>query len=294
MDIGIALPQHGTHARPETIAAFARDAEAAGFDSLWVGDRTLAPTEPSDVYPGGTPENPLPPAHRTFLDPLTVLTVAATATSRVRLGTSTFTAPLHPPVLPARALTTLDRVSGGRLDVGFGVGWLRDEYTATGADFGERGARLDEFLDVLHGIWTQEEYGHEGTYWHIPRSHFGLRPLQQPHPPVYLGGVSPAAMRRVGRRAAGWMGVVLPAEAHAALWETARRAAREAGRDPDALRQRLRLNPGPGSTAEEITAALSGVRDPGADCFIDLQGCVREPEEALSLGVKVLELLRGA
>ncbi|MFE7580972.1 TIGR03619 family F420-dependent LLM class oxidoreductase [Streptomyces gardneri] len=294
MEIGIALPQYGTHARADLIAGFARDAEEAGFDSLWVGDRALAPVAPSDLYPGHTPENPYPHQYRTFLDPLTVLTVAATATDRARLGTSTLNGPWYPPVLLARSLTSLDLVSGGRLDVGLGIGWLRDEYTAVGADFGRRGALLDELLDVLHGTWTEEEFGHEGPRWTIPASYVGLRPARPAGPPVYLGGFSPAALRRVGRRADGWVGAVLPPGVAGHLWDEARRAAEEAGRDPEALRRRIRHNPAPGATADTVAAVLAGVRDTGAEgCFVDLQQCVDEPGEALEFGVKILSLLRG-
>ncbi|MCI3932396.1 TIGR03619 family F420-dependent LLM class oxidoreductase [Streptomyces sp. AN091965] len=293
MHIGIALPQYGTHAREESIAPFARDAEAAGFDSLWVGDRSLTPVAPSDLYPGHTPDNPYPPEYKTFMDPLTVLTVAAAATTRVRLGTSTLNAPWYPPLLLARTLTTLDRVSGGRLDAGLGIGWLRDEYTAVNADFGKRGARLDEILDVLEGIWTEETFEHEGPHWRIPRSYVGLRPVQQAGPPVYLGGFSPAAMARVGRRAAGWVGVTLPPEALAGLWSIARGAAEAAGRDPGALRREIRHNPKPGASAEEIAGVLRGVRGAEVEgCFVDLQQCVREPGAALDLGARVLDLLR--
>ncbi|MEU9006581.1 TIGR03619 family F420-dependent LLM class oxidoreductase [Streptomyces sp. NPDC048551] len=293
MEIGIALPQYGTHARADRIAGFARDAEGAGFDSLWVGDRSLAPVEPSDLYPGHTEQDPYPPEYRTFLDPLTVLTVAAAATTRARLGTSTLNAPWYPPLLLARSLTSLDRVSGGRLDAGFGIGWLRDEYTAVNAEFTRRGERLEEILDILLGLWTQEEFEHAGPHWRIPRAHVGLRPLQRPHPPVYLGGFSAAAMRRIGRRADGWVGTVLPPEVLGGLWATAVRAAEEAGRDPGALRRNIRFNAEPGTSYERIAKVLAGIRDTGADsCFIDLQRCVREPDEALELGVRALELVR--
>ncbi|MEU8549293.1 TIGR03619 family F420-dependent LLM class oxidoreductase [Streptomyces roseoverticillatus] len=293
MKIGIALPQYGSHARAELIAGFARDAEAAGFDSLWVGDRALTPVAPSDLYPGHTPDNPYPPGFTTFLDPLTVLTVAAAATSRVRLGTSTLNAPWYPPLLLARTLTSIDQLSNGRLDAGLGIGWMRDEYTAVNADFSRRGAHLDEILDILHGIWTEDIFGHEGPHWTIPRSYVGLRPVQRPGPPVLLGGFTPAAMLRIGRRADGWVGITLPPAAHAGLWATARRAAEEAGRDPDALQQHIRHNPGPDASCEDIAAVLAGVRDSGADsCFIDLQQSVPTPDRALELGIKVLERVR--
>ncbi|EFL04283.1 hydride transferase 1 [Streptomyces sp. SPB78] len=290
MDMGIALPQYGTHARPEVISAFARDAEDAGFDSLWVGDRSLAPVSPSDLYPGHTPDVPYPPQYKTFLDPLVVLTLAAASTHRARLGTSTLNAPWYPALLLARSLTSLDLASGGRLDPGLGIGWLRDEYTAVNADFDKRGALLEEILDVLDAYWTQEEFAHEGTHWTIPRSYVGLRPAAPGGPPVYLGGFSPAAMRRIGRRAAGWVGTVLPEPAYTALWDTARRAADEADRDPGALRRLIRYNPAPGVGVPEIADTLLGMRELGAEgCFVDLQQSTREPKEALDLGIQVLE-----
>lgn len=292
MDIGITLPQYGSHARADLIASFAREAEEIGFDSFWVGDRSLTPVEPSDVYPGHTPENPYPREYTHFLDPLTVLTVAATATTRPRLGTSTLNAPWYPPLLLARSLTSLDQVSGGRLEPGFGVGWLRDEYTSVNADWTKRGKHLDEILDLLAAIWTQNPFEHRGTEWTVPSSHVDLRPVQPGGPPVLLGGFTPAAMRRIGRRAAGWAGVFLPDEAQAALWGMARGAAEEAGRDPDALRQQIRVNVKPGQSAEEVAAMLRAVRAWGADgAFVELQQAVREPGEALELGAKIRDLV---
>ncbi|QDY76622.1 TIGR03619 family F420-dependent LLM class oxidoreductase [Streptomyces qinzhouensis] len=292
MRTGIALPQYGTHARPELIAGFARDAEEAGFDSLWVGDRALTPVAPSDLYPGCTPENPYPPGFTTFLDPVTVLTVAATATRRVRLGTSTLNAPWYPPLLLARTLTSLDRISGGRLDTGLGIGWMRDEYTAVNADFTRRGRLLDEILDILHGYWTEETFAHTGPNWTIPLSHVGLRPAQSP-PPVLLGGFSAAAMRRVGRRADGWAGIALPGRSATGLWDIARRAAEEAGRDPDTLRRHIRHNVAPGAGDEDVARQLAEVRDAGADsCFLDFHHVTSGPDEALERGIGVLSLLR--
>ncbi|MFJ6695536.1 TIGR03619 family F420-dependent LLM class oxidoreductase [Streptomyces sp. NPDC091272] len=292
MDIGISLPQYGSHARPELIAAYARDAEQLGFDSLWVGDRSLAPVEPSDVYPGYTKEDPYPEGFKRFVDPLVALTVAATATTRVRLGTSTLNAPWYPPLLLARSLTSLDLVSNGRLDAGFGVGWMRDEYTSVNADFSKRGAQLDEILDLLEKIWTENPFGHRGETWQIPDSHVDLRPAQQGGPPVYLGGFGPAAMHRIGRRAAGWVGIAMPDAGHDALWGMARQAAEEAGRDPESLRQLIRVNVNPGETAEDIANTLRAVRAWGAQgAFVELQQRVTEPAEALELGSKARDLV---
>ncbi|OIV36335.1 LLM class F420-dependent oxidoreductase [Mangrovactinospora gilvigrisea] len=297
MEIGVALPQYGAAVpglSAGALAAFARGAEDAGLDAVWASDRILTPTHPSHLYPGsGTPEKPYPEAFKVFLDPLEVLTVAATATTRVRLGTSTLNAPFYPPVLLARSLTTLDRLSGGRLDAGFGIGWLGDEYTAVGQDFARRGALLDEALDVLHSMWTAHPVAHEGPRWTVPEAYVGLRPVQLPHPPVYLGGFGPAAMRRIGRRADGWVGIVCPDEMLTALWAAARAAADDAGRDPGALRMHLRYNPGPGETADSVAALLDGVRkrhDPHG-VFVDAQQCVETPEAALEMAIRVKELL---
>ncbi|MFE7131056.1 TIGR03619 family F420-dependent LLM class oxidoreductase [Streptomyces sp. NPDC057638] len=291
MRIGIALPQQGTHAQAGAVASFARDAEGIGFDSLWVADRSLAPVEPSHLYPGYSEEKPYPDEFKTFLDPLTVLTVAASATSRVRLGSSTVNAPWYPPLLLARTLTTIDLLSAGRLDVGLGIGWLRDEFTAVNADFSRRGERLEEILDILHGIWTEEVFGHDGPHWTIPRSYVGLRPTRPGGPPVLLGGLSEAALRRVGRRADGWVGIAVGMEPVARLWDTARRAAEEAGRDPGTLRREMRCNPQPGDTAETIAATLHSLREWGAEsAFLDLHYRVREPAEALELGSRAREL----
>ncbi|CAM5346024.1 LLM class F420-dependent oxidoreductase [Streptomyces spiroverticillatus] len=293
MDIGITLPQYGTHARADLIASYAREAEEIGFDSLWVGDRALTPVEPSDVYPGYTAENPYPEGFKHFVDPFVALSVAASATTRVRLGTSTLNAPWYPPLLLARSLTSLDLLSGGRLDPGFGIGWMRDEYTAVNADFTQRGAQLDEILDFLDAIWSSTPFSHTGKTWQVPLSYVDLRPVQPGGPPVYLGGFGPAAMRRVGRRAAGWVGVAMPDAGHTALWGIARRAAEDAGRDPDALRQQIRVNVAPGQSAEDVAAILRSVRGWGAEgAFVELQQRVREPAEALELGSRVRDLVR--
>ncbi|MER6876309.1 LLM class flavin-dependent oxidoreductase, partial [Amycolatopsis sp. NPDC000673] len=130
--LGLALPQYGKLADPSAIAGFATEAERIGFASLWVGDRVLTPVSPKTYYPSGTPERPYPPEFVRFVDPLLALTIAANSTESARLGSSTLNGPLYSPVLLARSLTSLDLLSGGRLDVGLGLSWLRDEYTAAG------------------------------------------------------------------------------------------------------------------------------------------------------------------
>lgn len=291
MRLGLALPQLGAHSGADKIAAFARTSEQLGYRSLWVGDRVLAPLAPSDLYPGGgSSERPYPPEFRSVLDPVVVLAAAATSTTTVRLASSTLTAPWHNAVLLARSLTSLDRLCGGRLDVGFGVGWLRDEYTATGASWQHRGSLLDEILDVLHQMWTHNPAKYHGRHFQVPCAHVDLRPVQPGGPPVLLGGWSPAAMTRLGRRAAGWLPVYgMAADVTAALWETARRAADQAGRDPNVLRRELRINLHPGQGARHAADAVAQAHDAGVDgAFLDLQFATSSVEESLSMAADVI------
>ncbi|SEP42149.1 TIGR03619 family F420-dependent LLM class oxidoreductase [Amycolatopsis saalfeldensis] len=283
--LGLALPQYGKLADPAAIAGFAAAAERIGYSSLWTGDRVLTPVDPSDYYPGGgTAEQPYPPELVTFIDPIVTLTAAAGATSTARLGTSTLVAPVYSPVLLARSLTSLDLLSGGRLDVGLGLGWLRDEYTVTGVPWAGRGARLDELIDVLRTLWTADPAGHEGEHWQIPQSRIGLRPAQRPHPPIMVGGMSERALRRVGQAADGWLPTLAPVEHLRGMWSTISAAATEAGRDPASLRRVLRANPRAGMTVADIAGRLKQVADEGyTEAFVDLHYVADNVAHALEL-----------
>ncbi|MFJ8041295.1 LLM class flavin-dependent oxidoreductase [Kitasatospora sp. NPDC096147] len=302
MRLGLSIPQYGRFAGPGLSARLAADAEEIGYDSLWVGDRILVAREPQNRYPGGT--GTAPAEHRTFLDPLTLLTVAAGATRRVRLGTSTLNALWYPPVLLARTLTTLDVVSDGRLEVGLGLGWSKDEYQAVGVPWRGQAARLEETLDVLERIWADgEEVSHRGTLWTVPPSDIRAKPVQRPRPPLLLGGTSPGALERAGRRADGWLGVGLPLPALTALWDTVRRHAEAAGRDAGALRLVLRVDPvltpaedgqvpGRGTPHQLVAYLASAVRELGAEPLIDLHFAARDADEYLGLARTLHDLLR--
>jgi probable F420-dependent oxidoreductase len=287
---GLALPQLGRHAKPTTITSFVRHAEDLGYRSFWAGDRILAPVDPSDLYPdGGTPDHPYPDEFKTFLDPFVTLAAAATAAHHSRLGTSVLNAPWYNPVLLARSLTALDNLTEGRLDCGFGTGWLRDEYTTVNVSWDDRGARLDEILDVLTAIWTQNPAEHHGTHFTLPRSHFDLRPTSPGGPPVLLGGWAPTVMHRIGRRAAGWLPLSgTPPEILTQLWNIARRAADNAGRDPSSLRRELRVNPKPGTTIDDLAAITDTAEKTGMDgVFFDLQFTTASPNEALDTAAQL-------
>ncbi|MEV6240753.1 TIGR03619 family F420-dependent LLM class oxidoreductase [Lentzea sp. NPDC051838] len=241
MKLGLALPQYGVFADPSAALRVAVEAEGMGFDSLWVSDRLLLPTAPRDRYI--SPDGVIPSAYENFLDPLTLLAAAACSTSRVRLGTSTLNALWQPPALLARTVTTLDQLSGGRIDLGIGVGWMRDEYQAAGVPWEGRGARLDETLDVLDAFWGGDLVAHEGPLWTVPESLVKAKPVQSPRPPVLLAGLVPAAFTRIARRADGWLAVGLPLPMLTQTIESIKQQALSFGRDPGALRFPLRINP---------------------------------------------------
>lgn len=289
MQLGLALPQFGPLSDAGRVADFARSAELMGYRSLWVGDRLLTPLRPNDPYPG-VPQ-PYPPEFTRALDPIVVLAAAASATTSARLGSSTLNAPWYNAVLLGRALTSLDVLSGGRLDVGVGLGWMRDEYAASGVDYPSRGRRLEETLDVWRSMWSEDPVEHHGEFFDVAASVMDVRPQQQGGPPVLLGGASFGAMERVGRRGAGWLGLPgLPADFETALWDAARRAAEAAGRDPEGLRRVLRLNPPAGTraggVADGVLAAASGGLE---EVFVDLSYCTRDVDEALEVAAALVD-----
>ncbi|HZN83693.1 MAG TPA: TIGR03619 family F420-dependent LLM class oxidoreductase [Mycobacterium sp.] len=273
--LGFAVPQFGqsAHLDPGELARFASTAEQLGADSLWVGDRLLAAVTPTVGYGG---KDTIPEQFRANLDPFIALTVAATATTTARLGSSVFVAPWYPPAQLARQLTSIDVISGGRLLPGFGIGWSPEEYQAAGAPFHRRGAQLDEILDALDALWTANPARHDGERWTIGESWVDLKPVQRPRPPVYLGAFTAPGLKRVGERADGWMaGVSVPDVVSLEMlnWQrqTIDDAARAAGRDPSAIHTYVRVNVAEGTAVDKVADAVKLLADNGyPDAFIDL------------------------
>ena len=238
MKIGFFLPQIGPAANVDSIVKVAKRAEELKYDSVWVTDRLLYPTNPQTPYYGG----PLPDPYKIVFDPLETLTFAAAHTSRVTLGTSVLDIPFYNPVVLARRLTTLDVLSRGRLRVGFGLGWSKDEYDATGANTKTRGRRADEFLGVLRAIWTTDPAEFHGKYFQLPKSIIQPKPVQKPHPPIYLAAFSPGAMKRTAEFADGWMPVGMTVDQVKSTTIQLRSIVKEVGRDPASVRVVARYN----------------------------------------------------
>ncbi len=226
--LGFNLPQIGPAAGPEAIVAVATAAEDMGFATVWVADRLLS--------------GALPEVYHNVIDPVGTLTFAAAETSRVGLGTSILNLPWYNPALLARQLTALDVLSNGRLRVGFGVGWMEDEFEAVGISMRDRGKRTDEALEVLKTIWTTDPVEFDGTYYTIPTSVIRPKPIQDPHPPIYLAASTPRGLARVARHADGWIPLGIPIEDMAERFAAIKSMAHDAGRDPDRLEMTVRAN----------------------------------------------------
>ena len=236
MRLGFFPPQLGPLAGPDALTRVAQRAEEIGFDSLWVTERSLFPLELQTPYPVGD----MPEHYKFALDPLDALGFLAGQTSRIALGTSVLILPWYSPVLLARRLATLDLLSNGRLRVGVGVGWSKDEYDVAGTEWGNRGKRMEEALQALKVIWTTDPVEFEGQFYSIPRSIIGLKPVQKPHPPIYMAAYVPAALARVARHADAWHPVGIPLSALPEMFAGVQAMAGEAGRDPAALELAVR------------------------------------------------------
>jgi probable F420-dependent oxidoreductase len=236
---GFSLQGRGALADRETITSLARRADALGYDSIWVTDRLLIPTTTTSVYPysttGTLPIGPDEP----WLEPLTAVTYLATVTRRIMVGTSVLVIPFRNPVFTAKALATADYLSGGRIILGAGVGWLREEFIAAGVPFGDRGARTVEYLRIMKEIWTKPRVAFEGRFARVPEAGgFRPHPTQRPHIPIWIGGHSNAALGRVVAVGDGWHPLGLRPPVHLYPDEIKvkvtrlREMAAAAGRDP--------------------------------------------------------------
>jgi probable F420-dependent oxidoreductase len=209
MRVGVAMAfNHRTP--PDFIVEAARVVEASGFHSLWVPEHVLFFPDYASTYPysddGRIPGDPVG-----VLDPFSALTFIASHTSTLRLGTGICLVPQRQPVYTAKAVADLDYLSGGRVDFGVGIGWLKEEFDSLGMPFRGRAARCIEYLEVMRALWAPGVSRLEAGGYQLEACHFNPKPVQQPHPPIYFGGESDAALTRVARHGDGWYGYGLAA-----------------------------------------------------------------------------------
>jgi probable F420-dependent oxidoreductase len=254
MDIGCHLPNQGPLATREALATFARAADERGVASLWVSDHVIFPRTATGSYPGG--RFPHPP-DKAYLEPVVTLTAAAMCTTRARLGASVFILGHRHPVVMAKMLTSIDALSEGRLIVGVGVGWWKEELEMLGAPFTKRGRQADEALQVFKALWTQDNPAFDGEFFRIRDLGFAPKPVQKPHPPIWVGGDSPGAFRRVATFGDGWHATSkTPAQFSEALGRL-RKATDEARRPFESIELSLRFE----LTDELITQGTQAVVD---------------------------------
>lgn len=298
MQLGFGLPVAGSWARPDICIAVAVEAERRGFRSLWAFQRLLSPVD-------GAGQEWLPPVYRRVLEPFTALSFVAGQTSSIRLGLAVANAPFTAPINLAAMASTVDVLSNGRFDLGLGSGWMPEEFAATGAQLERRGAQIEDTIAALETIWAGGLVAHEGEFSRVPSARVASVGIPGRRPGLLLGGSAPAALRRAGRLADGWV-----SSSNTDLLtigssiELIRSAAVDAGRDPDQLRfivrgvvkvrsdERAPLT----GTIEEIRADLRDLAGRGVtECFLDLNfdpliGSIEaDPDLSLERAMEVLD-----
>ena len=249
MEFGVSLPGRGPLATPDSILRLATAADALGFDSVFVTDHVVLPTSMArSVYPYSTTGQLPGGAAQDYLEPLAVLGWLAHVTKRVRIGTSVLVVPYRNPVVTAKTLATIDRLSNGRVILGAGVGWLREEFEALAApSFEARGAVTDEYLRVMRATWTTDPVRFEGAHYTVRDVHALPKPVQPNGIPIWIGGHTDAAVRRAATLGDAWHpialrppGLLLPSE-YATRVKQLHAWAKRAGRDPKAVALTLRV-----------------------------------------------------
>lgn len=258
----------GFEASPEAIVAAAQKAEAVGFDAIFVNDHIIvgddARSAPwTNVY-----------------DPLVAMSFIAAHTSRIGVGVSVLIMPYRNPIATAKALATLDRMSGGRLTIGVGAGWNEAESAALGVNFHQRGARTNEYLRLWQACWAPGTVSFAGKFFAFTDMHINPKPIQQPQPPIWIGGTSDAALRRAARFAAVWQPTPLPISQLVERQAALRKACEEAGRTPIPTRMSFRVE---FSTITGNTPPTGKERPPGHGTPVEVASDLLRYREAAGL-----------
>jgi probable F420-dependent oxidoreductase len=244
MKFGIALGR----LNPAFFEDVTLETERLGFESVWLPEHLIFTSKMSrSPHPGET-HPPVPPDTPIY-DAFAYLAFLAGKTERVRLGTHVYNLGLRHPFIAARAVQTLDIVSGGRVEFGIGASWLEEEWVAAELDFATRGRRVDEALEVCKALWTQDDVSHHGEFFNFDGAVFVPKCVQQPYPPILVGGESGAALRRAARAGDGWIGMAHDFESGAAQIAKLRELLDAQDRDPAAFQYCLG---GPVDSADDV------------------------------------------
>jgi probable F420-dependent oxidoreductase len=297
--LGTVIANQVAWANPDAILSLAQATEAAGLDSVWVADHVVMPAAFNSEYPMLALQDFNPDDHETFFEPLVTLAFVASRTERVRLGTSIVVPTLRHPAYTAKLVATLDNLSGGRVVLGVGAGWLREEFDALGiGPFERRGELLDEHIEVVRALWSAPVATFEGKHYRLPPVRSAPKPARPSGPPIWIGGTSRAALRRVAALGDGWQPMTVGPGELRELVPRLRDLVREAGRDPDAIDICPRCDIAFGrpdapkangiyGDPEDVRAGLAAYRDAGCtELILDLQ-----PDDSLEGRLETLEQL---
>jgi probable F420-dependent oxidoreductase len=256
MQFGVHLPHLGHQATADVLRGFAREAETLGFDSAWASDHIAWPATIASRYPYGEDGTFPAPVGVPWLDPLGTLLFTAACTERIRLGTTVLILGYRPPVQTAKLIATLDVLSGGRTILGVGVGWMQEEFDALGMPFDHRGARADEQLAIFDALFTQARPAYAGRFYRFPPLGFEPKP-PRPHIPIWVGGNTEPAFRRVARSGDGFHAAFTPLAELAQQLTRVRQLCEQHGRDPATVEFSARVYLDPAGTAP-VDVSLAG------------------------------------
>jgi probable F420-dependent oxidoreductase len=276
VDLGLILPNSGSLANADAIYRIAESAEDLGFDTLWTADHLVLPVESSTFYPYMPGMQIRPDARHAFIDPMIALAGVAARTNRIRLGVSVYLAALRHPIVAAKLVASLDQLSGGRVVLGVGSGWIPEEYETLGIPFSERGKVLDEHIEAMLALWSEDHPHFEGAHYRFDNIGFEPKPVAK-RVPIWVGGNSRPARRRAARLGDGWHVIDVPApELREGIAELAEMC-RDAGRAPSdvtiSMRAQIAITEKPippdrriaplSGTLEQVLAELREYRDLG-------------------------------
>jgi probable F420-dependent oxidoreductase len=272
MQWGIHLPHLGRQVDRRKLMSFAQEAERLGVHSAWTSDHICWPAEIQSKYPYTDDGSFAPSPDMGWFDPISTLTFVAACTEKIRLGTSVLILPYRQPVQTAKQIASLDVLSEGRVILGVGVGWMAEEAAILGMPWDRRGARADEQLEIFERLFTESEPSFEGEFYRFQKVGFEPKPVQSPLP-IWVGGSSSAALRRVARFGQGFHAAFQPRDVVAAEWAEVRQACEASGRDPGSLTLSLRIYLDPaqampkdkaiGGSTDEMLETITRLKDIG-------------------------------
>ncbi|MDG2308483.1 MAG: LLM class F420-dependent oxidoreductase [Candidatus Binatia bacterium] len=261
MKLGLFLPMIGEAEKlRDLLITGATTAEKVGFHSLWFPEHVVLVDEARSRYPYSADGSLGLGVQAGMLEPFAAIATAAAVTERIRLGTGICLVPQRSPIYTAKQVADCDVLSGGRIDFGVGIGWLREEFDALGADFDERAHLCREYLAAMNSLWTDEVSQHQGNLLVIPPVRMYPKPIQKPHPPIIFGGESMNALRRVADLGQGWFGFHLDPKEAAERVHVLNGVLSQRGRRPDSIEVSVSPYLKPNRDAESLEAyAAAGV-----------------------------------